>query len=83
MLIYLKRIFYWVVFGLLWIAFLLNISATAITFIKQKKHKVELQKKDVIIKALLVSCEIDKFLFTTNPKYQDLKIQKIQKAEAN
>ena len=57
--VYLKRVLYWVVFALLGVAFLLNISATTITFIKQKDHKMELQKKDVIIQALMVACEMD------------------------
>ncbi len=58
-IIYLKRSLYWIVFGLLFIAFLLNISATTITFIKQKDHKVALQKRDVTIYSLLVACEQD------------------------
>lgn len=77
-IIYLKRVLYWVVFALLGVAFLLNISATTITFIKQRDHKMAIQKRDVMIYGLMISCEMDKFLFTTNPKYKETRGKSIE-----
>lgn len=57
--IYIGRSLIFIMFVILGVVFLLNISATTITFIAQKDHKMELQKKDVIIQALIVSCEMD------------------------
>ena len=71
--IYIGRSLSFIMFVILGVVFLLNISATTITFIAQKDHKMELQKRDVIIKALMISCEVDKFLFTTNPKYKEIR----------
>jgi len=48
-----------VVLFVLWVVFLLNISAVTVGFIRQENHKMDLQKKDVTIQALLVACEMD------------------------
>ncbi len=71
--IYILRALNVVVFGFLIIVFLLNISATTIMFIKQREYKMTIQKKDVMIYGLMISCDMDNFLFTTNPDYKKAK----------
>ena len=55
----LKNILLAIAFTVLGIAFLLNISATALSHIEHTNMKTAIQKRDVTIQALIISCEID------------------------
>lgn len=64
---HLRRILYAIVFIILFASTLMNIAAISAFYASRATWKLELQKKDVLIRALQVSCEQDWLIKQTRP----------------